>query len=65
MGASLSSRRWRKCRARSGRREAVARVTPREVRALLEAALDEAGWTWCRETSLLLDALLVREEGGA
>jgi hypothetical protein len=35
---------------------------PRRVRALLEAALDECGWPWCRRASLLLDELLSRED---
>jgi hypothetical protein len=32
------------------------------MRELLEAALDEMNWVWCRGTSLLLDALISREE---
>ena len=37
-------------------------MTPRRARQLLEAALDECGWRWCRRMSLLLDELLLREE---
>jgi hypothetical protein len=44
---------------------AGARLSPRQVRALLEAALDEVSWIWCRRISLLLDALIMRGEDGA
>jgi hypothetical protein len=39
-------------------------VSPRPVhiRELIEAALDEIRWTWCRRLSLLLDELIAREE---
>jgi hypothetical protein len=36
-------------------------VTPRQARVLLEHFLDEAGWVFCRRTSLLIDALIARE----
>ena len=38
-------------------------VSPRSVRALLEAALDEVRWPWSRGISLLLDELVRREDG--
>ena len=41
---------------------AVARMSPRRVRALLEHVLDELSWIRCRRTSLLLDELIRREE---
>jgi hypothetical protein len=37
-------------------------VSPRRARALLEAALDEIGWPWCRSISLWLDELVIRQE---
>ena len=40
-------------------------LTPRRVRALLEAALDEVQWPYVRRLSLLLDALIIRGEDGA
>jgi len=40
-------------------------MSPRQVRALLEAALDEVGWRWCRRASLLLDETLISEERAA
>jgi hypothetical protein len=42
-----------------------ARAVPRRIRQLLEAALDEADWPWCRSWSLLIDAALVGEERDA
>ena len=35
---------------------------PHDARALIESALDEAGWPWCCRVSLLLDAALICEE---
>lgn len=40
-------------------------MSARYVRRLLEAALDEIGWPWCRRTSLMLDELLSRQEQSA
>lgn len=37
-------------------------MTVRRVRALLEAALEDMGWPWCRRLSLLLDERLPRQE---
>jgi hypothetical protein len=37
-------------------------TTPRRVRALLEAVLDECGWVFCRRVSLLLDELVRSED---
>jgi hypothetical protein len=37
-------------------------MSPRHVRAYLEAALDEIGWTWCRRISFWLDGLVIRQE---
>jgi hypothetical protein len=37
-------------------------MSPRRGRELLEAALDESGWIWCRRSSLLLDELVARQE---
>jgi hypothetical protein len=36
-------------------------VTAREIRALLEAALDELSWPYVRAISLMIDTLLQRE----
>ena len=38
-------------------------MSPRQARALVESALAEAEWPWCRSLSLLLDELVAREEG--
>jgi hypothetical protein len=38
-------------------------VTPRRVRAVLEAAPDECGWVFCRRVSLMIDEMLQREDG--
>jgi hypothetical protein len=37
-------------------------MTAREIRALIEQFLDEAGWVFSRRVSLLLDELIIREE---
>ena len=37
-------------------------VSARQIRALLEATLDELGWLWCRRLSLLVDELIARQE---
>ena len=38
------------------------RVQARQARALVELALDHAGWRWSRSISLWLDALVLLEE---
>jgi hypothetical protein len=37
-------------------------VSARQVRALLERGLDELSWIWCWRISLLIDAVLAREQ---
>jgi hypothetical protein len=52
----------RESAAEQGSHEDVVIVTPRRARALLEHALDEAGWPYVRWLSLALDLLVLREE---
>jgi hypothetical protein len=40
-------------------------VEARQARAVVELALDAAGWPWSRRLSLWLDWLLILEESAA